>query len=786
VKKAGSLLMLLLALGCLTNPVLADGIIIIDPPPEPPPDWSAWLSIRYHRVQVSIENQVTTTRVDQVFRNDSHVAVEGDYVFPLPPGAVVDDFTMWVDGKPIEAEILEADKAREIYESYVRQRQDPALLEYVGRDTVRARIFPIPPGEERRVELSYTQVLPLEDGLMHYRYPLDTERFSSSPLEQVSIQVNIKSRDPLGAIYSSSHQNELVLQRDDENHAKLSYEASNLYPQRDFELYVGLRDKDEIEANVLSYKPAGQDGFFLLMLAPALETDRVIPKDLMMILDTSGSMDGEKLNQAKAALRYVLSNLNSEDRFNIIAFDSNTRSYAQELRPSAEADDAQAWVQDLEALGGTNIYLALSEALQQIEGDRPTVLLFLTDGLPTEGIIDEQTLLQSLSSEAPEGIRIFPFGVGYDVNTILLDQMASEHRGRPAYVTPDERIDEEISKFYGSIQRPLLTDITLDFGELSTYDIYPQPLPDLYAGTQLIVVGRYTDGGPTTLSMTGELTNRQQNYLYESTFTQEGGPDFIPRLWAARKIGHLLTQIRLQGEREEWVDAVVQLSTRYGIITPYTSFLIEEEDVLTSEKRETAADTLQAYPTPPPSGQNAVEEAEARLGLGGAQAPPAVEPITPNVDAAGTTLRNVGDTAFLCADNRCVDTRFIPDQMSTTVVRFGSENYWALARTNTTWAPYMALAQEVIFLTEEGNAIHIQTGDDVVEDPLPLLDSPTPTESADASPTPTSPTTEPAYIPADPSEEEPHAGDAPAFGFCPTAVLLAVLCLLVGMLYTRH
>ncbi len=780
------ILLLLLVIGLRVNPVRADGIIIIDPPPEPPPDWTPWLAIRYHRVQVSIEEQIATTRVDQVFRNDGQNPAEGEYVFPLPPDAVVSEFTMWVDGEPVAAQILEADEARKIYEAYVRRRQDPALLEYVGRDAVRARIFPVPPGEERRIELAYTQILPLDDGLMHYRYPLDTERFSSSPLEQVSVHVEVQSDAPLGPLYSSSHQNELVIRREGEHRATLSYEATNLYPERDFELYVGLQDKEDIGANLLSYKPAGEDGFFLLMLAPTLETDRVIPKDLMVVLDTSGSMDGEKLRQAKVALRYVLDNLNSEDRFNIIAFDSRTRSYADALRPAAEADAARDWVQDLEALGGTNIYLALSEALQQVEGNRPTVIIFLTDGLPTEGIVDERVLLQSLAQEASTDIRIFPFGVGYDVNTILLDELAAEHRGRPAYVTPDEQIDEEISGFYASIQRPLLTDIALDFGELSVYDIYPQPLPDLYAGTQLIVVGRYTDGGRTTLSLRGELTDREEVYRYESRFTNEGGADFIPRLWAARRIGYLLTQIRHHGERDEWIDAVVTLSTRYGIITPYTSFLIEEEDVLTSERREGAADAVRELPTPMAFGKDAVEEAEMRLGLGGAQAPPAAGPQAAGRPPTEATVQYVGDRAFLCKESRCIDTRFVPDQMSPTVVRFGSDAYWSLLQAHPVWAPYLSLAPEVIFVTDDGASFHIQPGADVVEDSLPALEPLPPTATTQAPV---------AASPSDPSDVTPTtspdrtatpSGSAPALGFCSTAALLAILCVLVGLLYTRE
>ncbi|MBN1260084.1 MAG: VWA domain-containing protein, partial [Anaerolineae bacterium] len=702
--------------------------IIIDPPiVPPPPEWSPWLTIRYHRVMVAIEDQVAITRVDQVFRNDSPTEAEGVYIFPLPPGAVVDDFTMWVDGTPLESKILPADEARAIYEDYVRRRQDPALLEYIGREAIQARIFPIPPGEERRIELEYTQVLEIENGLMHYRYPLNTERFSAYPLEQVSISVEIASKTPIHTLYSSTHQDEILIMREGHYAATVSYEAHHILPERDFELYTGFGE-ETIAANLLSYAPEGEAGYFLLMVSPNLfqEQSAVLPKDLFIVLDTSGSMDGEKLTQAKEALDFILENLNSEDRFNIIAFSSTIRAYARGPQAATEIAAAKNWISDLEAIGGTNIYLALSEALAQAASERNTVIIFLTDGLPTEGITEEDTLLSALQQETPEAVRIFPFGVGYDVNTLLLDQLAENHRGRPTYVEPDERLDEIVSAFYARIQSPLLTDIALDFGAVEVYDTYPQPLPDLYAGAQLIVAGRYTGRGAQAITLTGNMGNQQKTFRYEGAFAAAEGEDFIPRLWAARKIGFLLTQIRLHGENQEWVEAVVALSLRYGIITQYTSFLVEEE-ALTTEGREWAADELLAVPTPAPSGEDAIQEAKSREALEGAQAPPpAMEaPLgfkEENGGAPGMTFKYAGDKTFMCSASTCTDTAFIPDQMAPLTVRFDSETYWQKLAANPNWLPYLALAPEVTFVTADGTAYHVQPGANVVEDPLPEPD----------------------------------------------------------------
>lgn len=756
MKKQLMALILLMVMLLHAGPVLADGIIIIDPPIEPLPHWMPWLTIRYHRVTVTIEDQVATTKVDQVFRNDSKMAAEGTYVFPLPPGAVVQNFVMWVDGQPIEGQILPADKAREIYEGYVRRQRDPALLEYVGRDAVQARIFPIPAGEERRIQLEYTQILSLEEGMLHYRYPLNTERFSALPLEQVSIYVSLTSKTPLRTIYSSSHQNEVVITRDEAYRATVSYEANHVLPDRDFELYASTTT-DDIGANLLTYQTGAEDGFFLLMLTPALEieTRRVLPRDILLVLDTSGSMDGEKLKQAQDALAYILRRLNPEDRFNVVAFSSGARAYAHALQGPQEAEAAIEWVYRLEALGGTNIYHGLSEALMHADETRPTVVVFLTDGMATEGIVDDDKLLSVVAQEAPSSTRIFPFGVGYDVNTLFLDQLAADHRGVPAYVAPQERIDEKVSAFYGRIQSPVLTNIALDFGGVQTYDVFPTPLPDLFAGTQLIIAGRYSGSGAQTIMLTGEVEGQRETYTYAGNFTASSDKDFIPRLWASRKIGYLLTQIRLYGEKEEWISAVVSLSLRYGIITPYTSFLVEEPgNVLSTEGRARAADELteyfQAAPMAP-SGEKAVEDAVMRQEMESAAAAPTADamPAPDGALANASSVRYVGDKTFLCQVNVCTDTAYIPDKMTPQTIIFMSEAYWQLTATQPELSAYFAVAEETYFVAPDGTAYHFRLGTeaDAVARPetSPATETPqtetgtTPTVSSPATPTATTP-----------------------------------------------
>jgi len=725
----------------IAAPALADGIIIPEPPPgpEPIPLEDTWLTIRYHRVTVGIEDQVATTRVEQEFLNEHDWECEGTYIFPLPEGAAVSEFAMWVDGTRIESKILGADEARAIYEEIVRRRRDPALLEYVGRGAVQASVFPIPPGGSRKIELEYSQVLPVVNGLVRYVYPLNTEKFSARELEEVSVRVEIRSNDAMHAVYSPTHQDRVYIERDGDYRATLGYEEYDVLPTEDFEVVYTVSQED-VGLNLLTYRdpadgPSGEDGFFLLLAAPTVEVDRVIPRDVILVLDTSGSMTGEKIEQAQEALVYVLAHLNEEDRFNVIAFSTGLRQYARRLRPASEADEAIEWVEGLEAAGGTDINRALLEALDQVE-ERPTVLIFLTDGLPTEGVTEIEQILDNVEATADDNVRLFPFGVGDDVNTILLDTLAMQQRGATGYVRPHERIDEEVSGFYSKISTPVLADLELDFGDVLIEDTYPYPLPDLFAGTQLILVGRYRGDGPSLITLTGEVDGERERFVYEGTFRASGGDAFIPRLWATRKIGYLLTQIRLHGEDREWVDAVVDLSVRYGIITPYTSFLIDEDDILTEAGRDEAEENFMAMPTQSAVGAPAAEEAEKQGDMQRADSVGGGETMP---EEAQQIVQLVGSKTFLLQDGVWIDTTFDPSQMTTVQVGFGTDSYFDLLAARPEWGAYFALGSRVIFIAEE-TAYEVVEGDGGPVE-IPPAQTPEPAQSPDPAPPAAAPDT---------------------------------------------
>ena len=683
--------------------------------------------IRLHRVSVEIDNQVATTHIEQVFFNDSQRVAEGTYVFPLPVGAAVSDLVMWVDGKPIEAQILDADQARDIYDEIVRRMRDPALLEYVGAGAIQASVFPIQPNSEVKIEIEYGQLLPIENGLVRYEYPLRTDQFTHRPVENISISVHAQSKDPIGLIYSPTHP--IAIARDGDFEFRAGYESGYVHPESDFTLYYGLAG-DEISANLLSYREsAREDGFFTLMITPPIQVDesRVIPKDVIVVLDQSGSMFGDKWDQARAAAKYVLNHLNRRDRFNVIVFSTGVRVYANDLQSVSAVSDAEEWISSLEALGGTDIDGALTQAMDMADRERSTVVLFLTDGLPTEGETDTSTILKDVENVAPPNVRIFTFGVGDDVDTVLLDQLYQMFRGAGTYVRPDERIDEEVSRLYNKISTPVLTNLVLKVDGVVADDMYPAaPLPDLFVGSQLIITGRYRGDGPATVQLEGELNGKRQVYTYDVDFRKNaGGEVFIPRLWATRKIGALLNAIRLHGEDPELVDSIVRLSIRYGIITPYTSFLITENDIFTQTGVEEAqtvfhAETAQAFGMV--SGEAAVNAAQSAADLSAAEAPMAPLPTmtaptggfqagkegedgsgsggAPNeaVPAGQQPIRYVGDRTFVWRDGAWMDTLYNADEMTPTTVVFLSDQYFELLSLDPVIGEYLALGDHVLFV----------------------------------------------------------------------------------------
>lgn len=550
-------------------------------PPVTVPPRRGPIRLVEHQVHIRIEDQSAVTEVTQVFHNPNPWQMEGIYLFPIPEHASVSRFTMRMGNKEVVGELLDRKKARDIYRSIVTRRDDPGLLEYAGRRLLRARLFPIPPRGDTKVTLRYEQLLSPVGGVLELVYPLKSDTFAPGPVRTSGV-IDVRSQAGVATLYSPTHKLDVV--RKGPDHAIASFEESASPADRDLRVLYGHGRRD-IGMMLATHKPAGEDGHFLMLLAPngGLEESDVLPKDIVFVLDTSGSMGdrgGTKMKQAKAALTYALGRLAPRDRFNVVDFATEARSFRENV-VKATPDNvaaALAYVERLEATGGTAIHDALVKALQlpRAEGRVPLVL-FLTDGQPTIGPSDTGTILRAMEQTNTAKARLFVFGVGNDVNTNLLDRMAQKSRGIGHYVAESENIELKVSALYDKVASPVLTDVKVTISNADEYDVYPRDLGDLFKGQQLAIVGRYRKAGPAAVTLTGRVGGRDVTYVYEGTFGTSSDREYLPRLWAVRKVGFLLGEVRRNGEKPELVHEIKRLATRYGIVTPYTSFLVLEE-----------------------------------------------------------------------------------------------------------------------------------------------------------------------------------------------------------------
>src|ERR1051326_4575845 len=765
------------------NTSFAAGLIIVDDarwwpgptpphpiPPHPVPPWPpqpifprprpyvfAPMEVSYVKVNTRINNQVAVTSVDQEFYNPNSSRLEGTFVFPIPKGAHIDTFTMEIDGKQAEAELLSADKARHIYEDIVRKLKDPALLEYSGRDIFKVRIFPIEPNSKKRITLSYTQLLKSDDGLISYVLPLNTEKFSAKPIKNVSVHVDLDSKRALKSIYSPSHA--VDVKRHGSTSASVGYEASDVQPDADFALYFAP-EKDEIGVNLLTYKAADEDGYFMLLVSPGVgvKEKQVVLKDVAFVLDTSGSMAGAKLEQAKKALKFCVENLNDGDRFEIIRFSTEVEPLFDNLVEANKSNRSKAeeFIKDLKPIGGTAIDDALKKVLSLAPQHstphthgRPFVVIFLTDGRPTIGTTDEDEIVSGVKKRGENRTRIFCFGIGTDVNTHLLDRITEETKAFSQYVLPEEDLEVKVSTFFSKIKEPVLTNPTLKFtGDVHTTRLYPSPLPDLFKGEQLVLVGRYSGKGDSAVIVEGNVNGNTREFTYEVKFPRETSDDeFIPRLWATRRVGYLLDEIRLRGENSELRDEVTELARKYSIVTPYTAYLIMED-----EGRRNVSTSLRSFPNferdtaarheasqtwysfkPENSGEKALADARYGMVLKSAEAPAvaaagsvqqaqrglgipqmnATMPVAPlsESDAKTRLVRYAQQSQFVAGktffqnENQWIDSAIQKYPQAKRVrVQLGSPEYFDLIAKDEKVLPWLALGQNVQFIL--GNTLY--------------------------------------------------------------------------------
>lgn len=539
------------------------------------------LEIKEHSVRVTINNGVAVTEVEQVFLNKENRPVEALYTFPVPRRASVANFSMWINGKEMIGEVLEKQRARQIYESYKTVKRDPGLLEQVDFKRFEMRIFPIAAGAEQRVRLTYYQELDFDHDEATYVYPLATKadaRADSRTTGKFAFTLETKSEVPIVTLESPSHERDLVSVRHTPHLYQASLETNGGRLDRD--IVVALRvERPRTGMDLVVSKQPGEDGYFLMTLTAGKDlAESDIGMDYVFVTDISGSMahDG-KLALSRDAVAAFFEALGPKDRLELMAFHVAPVPLFRQLEPATDEAKTRAneFLANQRAQGGTELRPALQTAYKYADTDRILNVVVLSDGMTEPR---EQQQLLSLIRERPRGARVFCIGVGNEVNRPLLQQVADQAGGLAAFVSRDDNLERQARAFRRKLVRPAATNVQLQFAGAETYDVEPRTLPPLYFGAPLRVYGRYKSSGPTKVTVKAEILGQPFEDVSELSFAAEDDRNpQIERMWAAHRVDRLFAE-----ERETTAgrhrDEIVRLCEGYSITSEYASFLVLEND----------------------------------------------------------------------------------------------------------------------------------------------------------------------------------------------------------------
>jgi Ca-activated chloride channel family protein len=631
----------------------------------------------------------------------------------MPGEAVFQNFSLWMGETEVRGEMMNAEQARGIYEEIVRRLRDPALLTLEGHGLIRARVFPIQPGETRRVVLRYTQLLQRAGDALRMRYAIGQrgalpgtgflDRAPNTPADRFTFRVTVPNADSYGTPYSPTH---AITSRRTGDQLLITLDSA---ASGDVELFVPVR-RGLVGTSLVAHAPGGEDGYFMLLVSPAQEDDApALARDLTFVVDVSGSMSGDKIEQAKAALRQALNTLGGQDRFRLIAFSNRVTNFRDGFAAASpeNLEAARRFVDGLQADGGTNIAGALDAALSAtVAEERLPLVLFLTDGIPSVGEQAPERIAQNAGARIGRS-RIFTFGVGHDVNTYLLDRLAQEGRGTAEYVAPEANVEAAVGTLLNKIRHPALANLRIEHAPVALVQTYPSRLPDVFFGEELVIFGRYRGTGDGEIVVSGQRGGRTERFTAQAVFPASATEnEFIPRLWASRRIGELTRQIRIEGASQNLVQEVRELGLRYGILTEYTSYLVQEP-VTSTAQLQTMRQVMpnQAAPAAPRAQTgagafNSARSSSAMMGAGSlAAADAAAEARIGELGAGRGTARNdmrrVHGRLFVKIGDVWTDAAH-QDSLRVIEVAPFSEAYFQLVRALPALAQYLRLGDEVL------------------------------------------------------------------------------------------
>lgn len=612
---AGALCLLTatLAAPALAGPMVLDGTWK-DGALAPPEAGAAARDILLAEVEVEVEGDHYTARW-------SWRAAPGDgaatIVVPLPAGAEADATALTRGDAPVAGWFLDAGPAEKALAGLAEATGDTALLAAVGRPLFISTPTALEPHD--RLTLRTRAAVAERDGLRRIDLPLPQRAGERAP--RIRGRLVIAADEPVRAVISPTHP--IDIHRPDPRRAAVRLGIDRATADGDWTVMWAV-DRAPLGLRLLTHRDDDADGGWFALLGNPSGGDGGAPiaKDVVLALDTSGSMRGEKMEQARLAVEAVLDRLGPHDRFDIVAFGTEVKSFAGRPVPRGDGAVARArgFVEDLVAHGRTNIADALAAALADPAPDRPRIVLFLTDGTPTAGLREPEKIVDGLPKRGEGQARVFAFGVGHDVNAHLLDSIAERTGGDTTYVNPGEAIDVKVAALYEGLSHPVLEDVVVDFGELEVEAVHPMRIPLLFRGRDVLILGRYTGSGRHTLTLRGTVQGKPQSHAVTADFPAQAQPEngFVATLWATRRVGELLRRMRLadgDGDRQKTLAEIVELSRRFGILTEYTAFIADSDAPIdAAEANRTAAELLQRA-NAQQSGQWAVRQADNEQAL---------------------------------------------------------------------------------------------------------------------------------------------------------------------------
>lgn len=657
----------------------------------------------YSSTRVQVDGDEIRVRSQHTFRPVADKQTEAAALIPLPTGVRPGSVVVRVDEQAVKARFLDVAATRAALRAMAKAARLPALVALAGNPAVLLDRLDLT--SERQLQIEFTATASTQQGTHSFSLPRPAAAFGAAPVERSEIQLTLEVDQPLRTVFSPSH--DLKLERPGPRKATARHSARDVPGSDDLHLFW-VADEDPLGLRVLTHRAADEDfGTFLVLATPTGTADAdSLPKDLVLVLDTSGSMRGEKMEQARASIDYCLEHLGAQDRFNLITFGTEIRPFRPTVVAASQDNvvAAREYADEVVASGRTNISGALAAGLAgQADPGRMRMVIFLTDGTPTAGEMNPERIVERIPTLNTSRARIFALGVGHDVNAHLLDRLAMLTDGSSEYLDPEGEIDVKVAGLYDRLSHPVLTDVRLAFGRLQTSDVDPERLPALFKGTEVLVLGRYKGGGEHTVTLSGRSGAAVRSFERKVVFPSQGTKSnaFLATLWATRRIGNLLRRIRLEGARPELITEVVRLSRRYGVVTEYTAFLSSGDDELTPEQAATEATRRMQEANVRKSGAWAVRQAGNEAALRGRKVASGKANVF--VDRSGRRraakkVRHVGGRAFYLRGERWVEASAASPAAApppTRQVKLFSDEYFELAEQDADFAQAQSLGGNV-------------------------------------------------------------------------------------------